>query len=390
MRQQDSVWFPIVTAATSARAVELAALLPPSTSYDFPCLTDALPSRALGNLIAVSRALSRTIPGVPQPPAPILASPIDDYAALDAPLSGDDVSGARRRSDGKQLETLPDADDRCIAVVDSEHMVHREEVFPKASDATEAPAPALASVDEQPSATELAAATALCQWALQSPHTPLPAEQLSIVLSSASPGSVLRAIFPESMSSETVAVLLAAVVPSCGARLAGTLGDTVLLPLLSRLATPAPRDLMKAIVLFAEEHWRAAVPLFAVVRTRGSETLTGPAAEVFVRMAGVLTVQGAKEALVLCCDGEWGDEAVPVFEALLSICKGESGVAGPLVSSFERNVGGMARSIRFGKLLFLCVKDLPEIRAEHGPIMRNVASKSSAFLAKRAISLLDK
>jgi hypothetical protein len=251
--------------------------------------------------------------------------------------------------------------------------------------------PVTAAEGGEPTAADMAAAAILLQWATGSPHAPVPQAELSVVLSATGPAPLLRAALPDTLSAEGTAVLLTVIVAGCGARVASALGEAVLLPRLAALAAPAPRDLMKAIVSFAEAHWRATLPLYSLLGAAGDgQLVSGPAAEVLVRVAAVLTVQGAREALLVCCAGVWREEGVPVLEALLAKCKGEAGIAAALVSALERNVVGMEGSLRFGKLLFLCVKGVPEVCAQHSAGVRNAASKSTVFLAKRALALLER
>jgi Fanconi Anaemia group E protein FANCE len=396
-----SVWRRIALAPTSSQAVELAALLPPETPLDLPCAVAELPPRAQKNLAAVSRALSLVLPDVPPPPPPpaylaeyearqpaeaaasTAATPNNDEAApgggladgFDSPRRKQAVSRQQRPSGGAPVE-YGKAD-----AARSDGSVWTADMPARAPPVFE---------DEDPSDAEVDAASMLKQWSVESPHAPVPALALSSVIGSGAPEKLLPAVFPDTLASESVAVALRAIVANCGARVAAALGTAVIAPRLAALTAPAPRDLMNAVVAFAEAHWRAAVPMFSLVSvTADGRGVSGPTAEVLVRVAAALSVQGASDAFRLCCGGVWREEGVPVVEALLARCKAEDGVADALVPALEKNVVGMEKSLRYGKLLFVCTKDVPGIRSTHATSMRSVVSKSTVFLSKRALALLD-
>lgn len=394
---RGSAWARVARAPTPSQAVELAALLPPGTPLDLPVAVSALPPRCRHNLAAVARALSLHLPGVPPPPPPpayaaaldaspsaqALApappstspprSPAPEQPASPAspPLSSSDAAGAAPRAASPSL---------AAAAVGTSAAPLAATAAAAAADADKAAAPTAAEVD---------AALALRRWATEAPHTPAPAAALARFSAAESATAVMRVAFPDDLPSQAAAALLAAVAAACGARTAAAAGASVVAPRLRALTAPAPRDMMAAVVAFADAHWRAAVPLFSMLGApSAADAASGPAAEVLVRVAGALSAESAREALVLGCEGLWREEAVPVVEALLTKCSTEEGVADVLVPALERNIVGMESSIRFGKLLFVCTKNVPAIRSAHASNMRSIAGKSTVFLSKRALALL--
>jgi len=107
------------------------------------------------------------------------------------------------------------------------------------------------------------------------------------------------------------------------------------------------------------------------------------------RIAGKLPAASAFGALQLICSAaKWGEPDVRLAEALIAKCRDENGLASVIVGGLERHVGGLGKSLRFGKLLLTVVKDVANVKENYGGVIRNVAGQSSVFLAKRAILLL--
>jgi Fanconi Anaemia group E protein FANCE len=393
-----NLWLPVVTASSTSLAVELAALLPPCALLELPCEVEELPPRARANLAAVSRALQWTLPGVPPPPTASSHRVGNNRDVVPRRDNGenDDVLPAREGSwNARQQQREPGppgtGGSHVPALATTVALIKKPlvaESAPVASHDALTSLPTIAE-DEALFSSEMAHAASLVHWSRHSPHTAPPPAAITAVLSAAEPTSILRATIPAELPVEAASALLTAIVARCGARVASALAETVVLTRISTLTAPAPRDLMKALVGLAEAHWRAAVPLYSLLSSETeASTVSGPTAEVLVRIAGVLDPRGAKEALLTCCSALWGEEGVRVVEALLSKCKSEVGVAAAIVAGLELNVRGMEKSLRFGKLLHVCVKDVPEIATAHADIVRRVASKSTVYLAKRAIALL--
>lgn len=176
---------------------------------------------------------------------------------------------------------------------------------------------------------------------------------------------------------------------------------------------------------------------------RGSETTITPrlnaaVAELLARVAKIaLPVESAMQALTLFCAPDailWPDYAVPLMDALFSrvvigtipsmttaiasstavtttdpgnqltddphqynhrhdsngILNAAANAADVFVPALARNASALEKSVRFGKLLFMLVKDVPEIKTRHRDAMETICSRSKVFLAKRALDMLRK
>jgi hypothetical protein len=369
-------------------AVELAALLPPNTPLDLPCTIEALHPRARANLLAVSRALERNLAGLPSPPrqqAPRRLQNLEiqrpEYLASDDAMKGNHAGASLAGNSG--VPSLPTSPPN---FGEKFYAVGRKPSDTKPGDEAD-------RIAEEPgvlSADAVIHVTALKQWAIVSPHVPAPASPLSEITDAPDPTAWISALFSDDLSVEASSALIAAVGPACGARVAELLTIRVLIPRISVLSAPAPRDFMKAMSTIAEYHWRAVLPIYDLIRKQSAgKPLGAPAAEVLVRVADKLSIQGAHEALLLCCEGLWREEGIRVVEALLVKCKTEPGVADPLVAGLDSNLRGLEGSLRFGKLLLTVVRDVPGLSGIHLDTLRAICSKSTVFLGKRALTMLD-
>jgi Fanconi Anaemia group E protein FANCE len=379
----NSLWLPVATAPTTSMAVELAALLPPDAPLDLPCTVDTLHPRARANLAAVTRALERSLAGLPPFLKPQTCLTMDVAAVKQ--VTSDQVVGNVGTSLGRDVGSLV-VPIGLEEVVDGSVSPHNVRIGRRSEDkgwtTTVAP-PTL-------SAENIAHILALKRWALTSPHTPAPSDALNAFGVAVEPSSLVIAAFPLDLPLEAVSALLKAIAPRCGARVAEVVTTSVVLQRISALSAPAPRDFMNSVTTLVESHWRAVLHLFELLGMESAmKPISAPAAEVLVRIAANLGTEGAYEALVITCSGNWREEGVRVVEALLAKCKGEPGVAGPLVNAIERNIQGLEGSLRFGKLLLTAIKDVPDLATSHAEILRVVCSKSKVFLAKRALAALD-
>ncbi|CDF34633.1 unnamed protein product [Chondrus crispus] len=143
---------------------------------------------------------------------------------------------------------------------------------------------------------------------------------------------------------------------------------------------------MQALVAFAERHWRVAVRLYRVCAEESP--VSGAVAEVLVRTAPVVAPAGALKGLRAWCEATWGEDGIRVVEALLGKCKNEEDAARLVVLALEKNVVGLEKSVRFGKLLFTVVRDLPGVADNFREQMESICSRSNVFLAKRALTVL--
>lgn len=222
-------------------------------------------------------------------------------------------------------------------------------------------------------------------WAAEAAHTTPPKEHISAIAKHGV-SLTMSAIFGNGLSLQMTAALVQPI-SEIGVRYVQSLVELVLKRCVNDLKTPAPREFMSAIVSVAERHWRAALKLFDLMR---EAVVSPPAAEVLVRVASVLQPQPARQALAVVVDGVWGEDGVRVVDTLVNVCKGEPRVATDIAKGLEKNVHGLEKSLRFGKLLLVAVRDVPNMAKEYPHIVRNVAAASKVFLAKRALSLLPK
>jgi hypothetical protein len=365
-------------------AVELAALLPPNAPLDLPCTVDTLHPRARENLVAVTRALERSLAGLPPFSAPQAGRPQD--FSLDRRMTSDPVIGNMRTPLDRELDTQ-------IASIGRQEVVDGSGPSQSIRVGRRSEEKSWTSTGSAPvlNAENVAHVSALKRWALTSPHTPAPSDALNAFGVAVEPNALVIAAFPPDLPLEALSALLTAIAPICGARVAEVVTRCVLVHRISTLSAPAPRDFMKSMTVLVEAHWRSVLPLFDLLGVESAmKPISAPAAEVLVRIAASLGTQGAYEALVISCRGNWREEGVRVVEALLVKCKGEPGVAGPLVSAIGRNIDGLEGSLRFGKLLLTAIKDIPDLALSHADILRVVCSKSKVFLAQRALAALDR
>lgn len=238
------------------------------------------------------------------------------------------------------------------------------------------------------SGIELKHAETLKQWASNSSHTAPPPEAVHAVSRCTAVETTLRLIVPENATSQLLGPVVRILTESIGTSFANHIVMILVEPYLKTLNAPAPRDIMDALVSFSKRHWRATLPLYDIFMQSGS-SVNGAVAEVLVRISTVLSTEGSLQAFQMCCRGLWGEDGVRVVEALLSKCKNSEGVATLLVAALQKNVIGSEKSVRFGKLLFTAAKDVPDIADEHTEAMEAVCSRCKAFLAKRALSLVQ-
>lgn len=239
-----------------------------------------------------------------------------------------------------------------------------------------------------PSAAELKHAEALKQWASNSPHTAPPSETVHAVSRCTAVESVLRVTVPEDATSQLLGPVIRVLTESIGTSFADHVIRILVEPYMKTLSAPAPRDVMDALVAFSKRHWRATLSLYKIFMQSNS-SVNGAVAEILVRISAVISIEGSLQAFQVCCKGLWGEDGVRVVESLLSRCRNSEGVTTLLVAALQRNVIGSEKSVRFGKLLFTAAKDVPGIADEHAEAMEAVCSRCKAFLAKRALSLIQ-
>lgn len=236
-------------------------------------------------------------------------------------------------------------------------------------------------------AEERKSAERIKNWAQMSSHKTPPQEAMNIVSKSSNLSQILQLIVPHDASPLLRAAVISSFTEKLGTSMASLLMEATILPYVQELKAPAPREVMKSVVTFCSFHWRSAIMLFSYF-AQDNQRVNGAIAELLSRVGSELEAEAALSAFKEYCTGVWGEDGIRVVEALLSRCKEQPDVLDILMPSLEKNVIGMEKSVRFGKLLFTIVKDLPVIENQYAQLFESVAERSKVFLAKRALSLL--
>lgn len=357
------LWVAVATAPTPAAAVLIALNQAGPEDLAVPPSGDALSKRAKRNLNAALRVLE--IGPFAEPHAP--SDEDTTNPALDARRTGmDEVKGAAplTGSTMKRARVLSPQDD---TQGDSQNADTGGDT--RALDA----------------ALRAHAAT-LRRWAGESAHAEAPEAALRAVCAHVPADAAASALLPAGTGAVTAAALVRAVVAGGGGVFAHALAAGPLARLLRAQSAAVPRDLVTALEALADAHPRAALALFAAAHNRAA----APAAEALSRVAARLSAPVSRDALVAMADAVWGEHGVRVVEALVAKCRSSEDIAECLVKGLERNVTGLEKSLRFGKLLLAAVRDVPGVKEQYGAVIRNVAAQSTVFLAKRAVALLPK
>lgn len=395
-------WRAILTAPSTSEAVDRAAkcALPALCETPMPCSYDELSSHAQDNARAVSRALDIKLDGVPSERWSTWTNTEEDLRF--ASWWDDKVSMYEMRALQVVAEGAKVNNESAFDIVEP----RRNGEGPSASilgtplrsakkrkpNQERTTQPASQSGPSQPrksvTAEERKAANSIRTWAQQSSHKDAPSEALTIVARSACSAELLKIIVPLNAASTLRATVVVAFSETGGSAMALHLITTLIIPYVNKLKAPASRELMQAIVKFAEVHWRAALLLYDGFEG-DKRKMNAAIAEILVRTAASLTDEGSLKALEMFSKSRWGEDGIRVVEALVAKCKEQWQVESILVPSMERNVIGLERSVRFGKLLFMIAKGFPNMSEENRQAMVSIAGRSTAFLAKRAVTMLE-
>lgn len=401
----ESTWEYILTAPNTAEAVERAVSFSVTALHDspMPWSYEELSSRARANLCAISRAHDVAITGVPPGRWSVWKSTSGDLnlsygwedvavqteleqtKEIDEEGAGNDAIEEINRdaliglekNDGLQSADKS-RDDGSIAMKQKIDANEQRELISDGDGQNETPT--------VPSMTEMQAAEAVRHWALEAPHTSPPSEASGTIRQSTFACKLLTSIIKEEDAPTLRAAVIGAFSEGVGSSFANQVAKALVIPYFVTLKTPASREMMQAIVKFAELHWRASISLFDDQDTKGS--INGAMAEVLVRVAAVMNTETAVQCLKAFCSRKWGEDGIRVVEALVAKCKEQEKVAALIVPSLERNVPGLEASVRFGKLLFTVTRDVPDIAMNHEQEMESILGRSKVFLAKRALKVL--
>lgn len=403
-----STWERILSAPSTSLAIERAALVPFSElpHIPLPAKFPQLSDYAQRNLLAVIRALGLNISGVsnrgwdvwkPTESEQLLnVTATNVLSKRPTPCPAEDGFPLRKRMrQTHDVQQSKRANCSSPEILDKQGNVGRNINSEDKIDVINTDAQLLPvknalpdhDVDKPPSTEQIKCAKEVKKWALLSSHTDPPADAVAQVTRAANASKLLSIMMQSDASPTLRATIIATFSENVGSTFAGQLMKTLVIPYVSQLKAPASREIMQAIVSFCEMHWRAAVTLFQSFIT-DKNAVNGAIAEVLVRVSAVITVEGGMQCLSAYCNSPWGEDGIRVVEALLTRCKDEQGIAAILIPSLERNVLGLEKSVRFGKLLFTTAKDVSGILGAYEETMESIATRSKVFLAKRALSLL--
>lgn len=407
--RKKTPWDRILSAPTTSHALELASFYPPTdlSNMRMPLGYEHLSRRARNNARAVRRALGVKVEG-------LLETGWETWQETDldrVSLSLNDNNCADSNNDMEEITSTAEEDLLDEAEVEQVSIAKDDKSSTKPVHSLRARSPRKetggperlskrqrtevlsakrsASVEPMPTAEEVKHAEKLNHWATTSPHIPPPSDSVRIISQSSSVPSLLQITAPPHAISNVLAAIVTVFTENAGSSFARHVVAVLVIPYVKELKAPAPRDVMQAIVSFFERHWRAILALYVYICDR-DVPVNGAVAELLVRIAGVTPVQGAAESFRMICRSPWGEDGIRVVEALLLRCKAEKGIASSLVPALEKNVAGSERSVRFGKLLFTAVRDIPDIASTFRESMESICSRSKVFLSKRALTELRK
>ncbi|CAN8062477.1 unnamed protein product [Agarophyton chilense] len=224
-------------------------------------------------------------------------------------------------------------------------------------------------------------------WALFSPHTEPSQVAIDVLLGSAETSRILQYIVPNGSTPLMRAAVISCFTERIGSSAANVMMEETIIPYVQILKAPAPREVMTAVVNFCTFHWRAALGLYTHI-AHSDQKVNGAIAELLARVAAGISPEAALSALKEYSRCTWGEDGIRVIEALMAKSKDQPGVVSAIAPSLEKNVIGMEKSVRFGKLLFTMVKEFPVVENEYEQVLESVAARSKVFLAKRALSYM--
>ncbi|KAI0561045.1 hypothetical protein FGB62_94g054 [Gracilaria domingensis] len=398
-----SFWHHLLTASSASEAIDRASLhsLLDLRTSSLPIPFNEMSPNAQKNLRAICRAYEIRIGGIQSDGWELWregANELGEWGKVDL-----DIRQKRARVEGRkvgQTSMAPHVSKKpraeILPLISEEALVNNKYV--KERKGTDAPFEKNLSDTDNPRAErkenagkeglgteEQKSAEMIRTWAGLSPHTDPPQEAVEVVLRSVEPRRVLRSIVSQDASPLIRAAVISSFTERIGTSFASAMMTEIIIPYLETLTAPAPREMMAAVVKFSAYHWRAAVALYAHFGDR-DKLINGAVAELLARVAGGLTSEAALSSLKAYSKCIWGEDGIKVIEALMAKCKNQPGVLSAIVPSLEKNVIGMEKSVRFGKLLFTTVKDFPVVENEYEQVLESVAARSKVFLAKRALS----
>lgn len=399
---QISPWRDILYAPSSRQAIQNASLhFSDLNRAPLPVEVTHLSKRAYENVIAVRRAFGVSVDGV-------IATGWEDWSdseelkETNETYSGRNVS-TKSASQPKKLKIISnatprDSEARIISIPKDSATVTKSQEdakqgFNRSSENIKAELSASNNVQQSdkieghPTPEDIRSASVLKTWAQTSSHTPPPQQALMHVAQSKNLSALLSTLIDVNSSQPLRATILSALTDSVPTSAADLIQTMIILPYLSNLETPASREMLAAIVQFYTRHWRPSLSLYQYFSSSDRQ-VNNAVAEVLTRVCAVLTDEAALESLRAFCNASWSECTIPLAQGLITRCKTSNEIGGFVVPALGRNVPQLEKSVRFGKLLFTIVKDIPDIRINHKQTMETVCGRCKVFLAKRALTIL--
>lgn len=221
----------------------------------------------------------------------------------------------------------------------------------------------------------------------------------------------------------TLASLLTALTDYVPTHLANIVYSLIIFPYLKSLTSPALRDMLNAIILFTQRHWRFASCLvfspFVTVSGPNTPVLNKSIIEILIKIAeSSLPQPTCKQVLSSLCNPNsiaWTDPLVPLIDILVMRVtnkvklKSEKNSATNdvahdgldneqeinellvhIMTGMEINSKNLERSVRFSKLIYNLVKDMStECRQLNQARIISICKSNKQFLAKRALTILQ-
>lgn len=395
----SSMWEKILSCSCSSEAVNLASDLHPADLSESPLPTrpDQLSKRAFDNLVSICRALEVRVDGLQNDFWSIWPESEDSDEEPDP--KNDKVSGivsggmphksvyvrdsakphlerpavSRNSLNGSDQGADKEGGNRAAQPTDD------TEEYPRLTDSQRN--------SETPSVEDLKHASVLKQWGQLFAHQPPPEKSLYHVSHSACFAILLKEIVPTTSTPALRAAILGALAEDLPSSVAPVVQSQIILPFLKQLQTPAPREMLSAILSFTSRHSRHVVAIFSTFASK-FHAISNGVAEILALIVPTIPQQVALDAFKLVASATWSEVTIPLVSAMTSRCQSSPAFLDLLVPALDRNAPHLHMSVRYGKLLFTLVSEVPQIRHSYKEPIEAICLRSKMFLAKRALTLL--
>lgn len=400
MKSRPSPWTKILASSSSSVAVSVASGFNPSdlTETPLPVRPEQLSRCAYDNLVSVCRAHGVRVDGfrndfwdtwseseesdeenITNISADLRTSDGSKRPLLNIPISAKPPLKMLSATDNRPLSSGNGFGKEKEEQEELADLIEKQETSPKASD--------IQKDSGIPSAEDLKHASVLKQWGQSSAHRAPPLASLNHITHSACFGVLLKDIVPSMCAPTFRAAILSALVEDLPSSVAPVVQSQIIVPFLKELKTPAPREMLAAVLSFTSRHSRHTVALYAEFSSN-FHTVSNGVIEILSLVVPTIPQQVALDAFKVVTSAFWSDITIPLISSMKTRCQSMPAFLDLLVPALDRNAPNLEKSIRFGKLLFTLVNDLPQIRQSHKQQMELICQQSKVFLAKRALNLL--